>query len=95
MRFVREAVANTVRHAGASRVEVVVRRRDGDLSVRVTDDGTGFDPVTVLSARREGHLGTTLLRQVAEDSGGSLHLRTAPGAGTTWELSLPAEADRW
>ncbi|PZE95269.1 sensor histidine kinase [Curtobacterium sp. MCBD17_008] len=95
VRFVREAVANTVRHAGASRVEVVVRRRDGDLSVRVTDDGTGFDPLSVLSARREGHLGTTLLRQVAEHSGGSLHLRTAPGAGTTWELSLPAEADRW
>jgi two-component system NarL family sensor kinase len=95
VRFVREAVANTVRHADASAVEVVVRRRDGDLDVRVTDDGSGFDPQAVLAARREGHLGTTLLRQVAEDSGGSLRLRTAPGAGTTWELTLPAEVDRW
>jgi two-component system NarL family sensor kinase len=95
VRFVREAVANTVRHADAGTVEVVVRRRDGDLDVRVTDDGSGFDPQAVLAVRREGHLGTTLLRQVAEDSGGSLRLRTAPGAGTTWELTLPAEVDRW
>lgn len=89
VRFVREAVANTVRHARASSVEVVVRRTADDLVVRVADDGIGFDPAAVLGTRRSGHLGTTLLRQIAEDAGGALRLRSAPGDGTTWELALP------
>ncbi len=89
VRFVREAVANTVRHAQAARVTVSVRHVDDDLVVRVTDDGVGFDAAVVLAARRRGHLGTTLLRQIAEDTGGDLLLRTAPGTGTTWELVVP------
>ncbi|WIB11966.1 ATP-binding protein [Curtobacterium sp. MCPF17_052] len=90
MRFVREAVANAVRHARATTVRVRVNRRDDELVVRVSDDGVGFDAEAVLRSRRSGHLGTTLLRQIAEDAGGSLLLRTAPGAGTTWELAVPA-----
>ncbi|PZE38513.1 hypothetical protein DEJ31_04335 [Curtobacterium sp. MCPF17_031] len=90
VRFVREAVANAVRHARATTVRVRVDRRDDELVVRVSDDGVGFDAEAVLRSRRSGHLGTTLLRQIAEDADGSLLLRTAPGAGTTWELAVPA-----
>jgi signal transduction histidine kinase len=95
VRFVRESVANTVRHAGASTVEVVVRRSLEDLVVVVVDDGVGFDADTVLSTRRSGHLGTTLLRQIAEDAGGALRLRTTPDTGTRWELSIPAGGSTW
>jgi signal transduction histidine kinase len=95
VRFVRESVANTVRHAAASAVEVVVRRTGEDLVVVVADDGVGFDPDGVLSTRRSGHLGTTLLRQIAEDAGGSLRLRTAPGTGARWELAIPAGGTGW
>jgi len=93
VRFVREAVANTVRHAQASAVRVTVDRRGDELVVRVRDDGVGFEAEAVLGSRRNGHLGTTLLRQIAEDTGGSLVLRTAPGAGTTWELAVPAGSE--
>ena len=97
VRFVREAVANTVTHAGASvvdvQVSVVDRDRAGHLVVTVTDDGTGFDPVRATGEPRPGHLGTTLLREIAEDTGGSLELETAPGAGTTWRLTLPTDAE--
>jgi signal transduction histidine kinase len=95
VRFVRESVANTVRHAAASMVEVVVRRTGEDLVVVVADDGVGFAPDEVLSTRRSGHLGTTLLRQIAEDAGGALRLRTAPGTGTRWELTIPAGGSGW
>lgn len=93
VRFVREAVWNTVKHAAATRVEVTVTRVGAVVRVVVRDDGTGFDPTVVTRARRTGHLGTTLLREVAEDTGGSLRLRTAPGAGTTWELEVPADVE--
>ncbi|MCA5924845.1 sensor histidine kinase [Curtobacterium oceanosedimentum] len=93
VRFVREAVWNTVKHAAATRVEVTVSRVGAVVRVVVRDDGTGFDPTVVTRARRTGHLGTTLLREVAEDTGGSLRLRAAPGAGTTWELEVPADVE--
>ncbi|MET3636772.1 sensor histidine kinase [Curtobacterium oceanosedimentum] len=93
VRFVREAVWNAAKHAGASRIGVVARADGGDLLVRVTDDGVGFDPALLDRPAPTGHLGTTLLREVAEDTGGSLLLRTAPGAGTTWELTLPARTE--
>ncbi|MGL3198658.1 MULTISPECIES: ATP-binding protein [Curtobacterium] len=92
VRFVREAVANAVTHARASAVDVVVRAAGDDLVVTVADDGVGFDH-TVLDTDRPGHLGTTLLREVAEDTGGALLLRTAPGAGTAWELRLPRDVE--
>ena len=93
VRFVREAVWNTVKHAAATSVEVRVRRSGPDVEVTVSDDGRGFDPAVVAGPTRAGHLGTTLLREVAEDTGGSLALRSAPGAGTRWDLVLPAETE--
>src|SRR6266511_3232086 len=44
-RVVQEALANIARHAGASRVRVHGRLRDGRLEVEVDDDGIGFDEV--------------------------------------------------
>ncbi|PYY55251.1 hypothetical protein DEJ17_13005 [Curtobacterium sp. MCSS17_011] len=93
VRFVREAVWNVVKHAEATRVDVTVTRAGGSVRVVVHDDGAGFDPAVVVEGGRTGHLGTTLLREVAEDTGGSLLLRTAPGAGTTWDLEVPVEAE--
>lgn len=93
VRFVREAVWNAVKHAGATRVEVSVTSSVAGVRVVVSDDGAGFDPAVVVDGGRSGHLGTTLLREVAEDTGGSLVLRTAPGSGTVWELVVPADAE--
>ncbi|MBK0296701.1 hypothetical protein IAE22_32740, partial [Bacillus sp. S34] len=55
------------------------------------DDGVGFDPARAVDDDRPGHLGTTLLREIAEDTGGSLALETSPGAGTTWQLTVPCD----
>jgi signal transduction histidine kinase len=93
VRFVREAVWNTVKHADASRVVVSVAAAGGSVRVVVADDGSGFDPARVVGGPRPGHLGTTLLREVAEDTGGALLLRTAPGTGTVWELEVPADVE--
>lgn len=90
VRFVREAVWNAAQHADARQVDVQVRADGTDLRVTVSDDGVGFDPAVLQGPPRTGHLGTTLLREVAEDTGGALVVRTAPGAGTAWELTVPA-----
>ncbi len=103
VRFVREAVANVVTHAHASVVDVQVgttgpdpsadAAADRGLVVTVTDDGVGFEAARATDQDRPRHLGTTLLREIAEDTGGSLELDTAPGAGTTWRLTVPVDTE--
>lgn len=81
---VNEALSNTARHAQASRVEVSVRASAGEgLTVSVTDDGVG----TPEHGRRSGLRNLT---ERAEQLGGTLSVRSAPGRGTrlTWHVSL-------
>ena len=44
LRLAQEALTNALRHSAASRVDLVLRRRDGGLELEVSDDGIGFDP---------------------------------------------------
>ena len=82
-----EAMANALKHAHASRLEISVNRRGDALHVEVIDDGVGgADP-----ERGSG------LRQLAErvrSAGGELEIRSAPGEGTrvVAELDLRAAA---
>ena len=51
----------------------------------VADDGAGFD---VQGGPRDGHLGLRALRDLVNEAGGSLDVRSAPGAGTTVVLEV-------
>ena len=81
----REALSNVARHASASTATVELTASSAWFRLRVTDDGVGFDPAQV----RRGQ-GTGNLRSRAEDLGGHLELRSAPGQGTTLEWVIPA-----
>jgi signal transduction histidine kinase len=99
-RAAQEALRNISKHAGASRAEVHVTQEDGHVVLEVSDDGRGFSagdsaagsPEEVGAAEREaeGHLGLVMLRDLAADAGGTLSLRSAPGAGSTVRLEVPA-----
>jgi signal transduction histidine kinase len=84
LRIVHEALHNAVRHSGASRI--VVRLQDDGLEV--TDDGVGFEPAR--AELRSRHLGLTSMEERARELGGRLEIRSAPGAGTTVRLTVPA-----
>jgi signal transduction histidine kinase len=77
-RVVQEALTNVVKHAGASRVTIGVRPRDGGVDVTVSDDGAGFDP----GAPHEGY-GIAGMYERAELANGTLAIASRPGAGTT------------
>ena len=79
LRIVQEAVHNAVRHGAPERVCVTATREDGDLVVRVADNGRGFDPRVGTRGRTMG-LGS--MRERARRAGGRLELRSAPGEGT-------------
>jgi len=82
----REALSNAARHAAASAVEVRVRAQQGDLSLTVTDNGTGIKP----GGRRSG---LANIEERARQCGGALSVKPAPGGGTTlhWQVPLPVQ----
>jgi signal transduction histidine kinase len=84
LRIVHEALQNALRHARAGRVVVRLTRR----GVEVTDDGVGFEPER--PELRSRHLGLTSMEERARELGGRLEIRSAPGAGTTVRLEVPA-----
>jgi signal transduction histidine kinase len=84
-RTVQEALTNVIRHAQATRVDVVLMVRDNKLIVLVEDDGVGFDPDNVSS---DDHLGLFGIRERTEMIGGTLVIESAPGKGTTIMLEV-------
>ena len=79
-RIVQEALTNVVRHAHASRVDVILTIRGNKLIVIIEDDGDGFNPQSVAE---NGHLGLFGIRERADMIGGKLLIESAPGKGTT------------
>lgn len=87
-RIAQEALANALTHGAPECVEVQLQMPDSALRLRVTDDGTGFDP-NVRDVRRR--LGLVSMRERAEAIGGRLEIDSSPGVGTTVTLEVPLD----
>ena len=79
-----EALANAMKHARASRVEISLAARDGSLVLSIRDDGVG-------GANLAGGSGLAGLTDRVEALGGSITLHSAAGAGTRITVDLPLE----
>jgi signal transduction histidine kinase len=87
-RIVQEALTNTLRHAGAGRADVVVRYGDGELRLKVEDDGRG-----AVNRNGGGH-GLVGMRERATLYGGDLQAGNAAGGGFVVRAQLPFEESR-
>ncbi|MEU6996887.1 sensor histidine kinase [Nonomuraea sp. NPDC046570] len=83
-RIAQEALLNVRRHARAASA-LVTLDRDGDLVLRVTDDGVGMAPGAVAGA------GLRSMRERAAELGGTCVVRPRPGGGTIVTATLPLE----
>jgi two-component system sensor histidine kinase UhpB len=91
-RVAQEALTNVTRHAGAMVVELVLAADDDEVELRVSDDGSGFDPAVLPHANSltPGRgLGLIGMAERARLVGGELDVRSAPGGGTTITLRVP------
>ncbi len=82
-RVCQEALTNVARHAGADTVEVSARLRDGELWLRVEDDGRGFEVATSEGAGLAG------MRERVALLGGRLEIRSRRQGGTCLQAWLP------
>jgi signal transduction histidine kinase len=87
-RITQEAVANTGKHAQASRVSIRLTRDARRAVLEVADDGQGFGDVDPLGPAEPGHIGLASMRERAEMLGGELEVDGRDG-GTCVRVSVP------
>jgi two-component system NarL family sensor kinase len=88
-RAAQEALRNVVDHAQATRARVDVTGSPDAARLVVADDGCGFTPEQRARRVVEGHLGLSLLEELARQSGAEIDVRSSPEEGTTIELEVP------
>lgn len=87
-RVAQEALSNAAQHASATRVAVDLVAADGRVTLRVRDDGRGFDPPSNGEAAPES-LGLSGMAERARLVGGELDTLSAPGRGAVVTLRIP------
>jgi len=89
-RVAQEAMTNVVRHARAKTVNVELRKKAGQLHLRVRDDGIGFNVGAVREqAVRGASLGLLSMEERAALAGGGLEFKSAPKKGTEVHAWFP------
>jgi signal transduction histidine kinase len=81
----REAMVNAAKHAGVGEISVYAEVEPEQVHVFIRDRGVGFDPASVAADR---HGLADSIRGRMERNGGTVTLRTAPGAGTEVQLAI-------
>jgi signal transduction histidine kinase len=84
-RIVQEALTNIVKHAGATRVSILLARKDGSITAVIEDDGRGFEAEGV----GDGGLGLVGMRERVGLLNGRFQIESTEGAGTTLVAEVP------
>jgi signal transduction histidine kinase len=88
LRIAQEAVANVLKHAGATKIWVKLHLEPRKLYLRIKDNGRGFDQKDAFVSLG-GHFGLIGMRERAERLGGEFRLATQPGEGAEVEVRVP------
>lgn len=90
LNIIRESFNNIIKHANASRVEIVIDRRVEGLIVSIIDDGKGFDVDKNLKIENCKYGLANMKRRVYEMKG-TLEIDSKVGVGTRIDITIPVE----
>jgi len=88
MRIAQEAVTNAIKHSDGSHVEVNLDYGQREITLRVRDNGRGFDPEKVMPAS-SGRFGLMGMRERAEKMNAVFSLSSQPGQATEIKVVVP------
>lgn len=90
LRIAQSALANTVRHADATAVDVTLRYLDDQVVLEVIDNGRGFDTTNPpVPDPGDGGFGLSAMRSRVQDLDGALTLESVGGEGTSVTARIP------
>lgn len=85
-----ESVQNTVKHAKATKVEVLLSHQKEHILLKIKDNGTGFSLLeAMMKAQKEPHFGIIQMNDAVEKIGASLQIDSKPGGGTEITVVVP------
>ena len=87
-RIAQETVHNIITHSQAKNVKVELGADDTRISLRIIDDGIGFDP-----SHEAGGLGLESMRERVRVMGGFINISSFPSSGTRIEVRVPFRED--
>lgn len=85
-RVIQELVQNIIKHAQATEMNLQLLHDAGELTLLVEDNGVGFDPATL---GPDAGIGLRNIESRIAYLGGTLHLDSRPGHGTTVTATIP------
>jgi signal transduction histidine kinase len=88
-RTVQEALSNIVKHAEASAAKVTIRQEAGGISLKIQDNGKGFDHE--LAVVKSKSLGLRTMYERISSIGGKLKIEKGASKGTVIEIQIPAK----
>ncbi|MDA7950557.1 MAG: sensor histidine kinase [Pirellulaceae bacterium] len=86
-RIIQESLHNIRKHSSCTQVEVALTSKSHKLSLRIQDNGQGFDP----EKTRKGALGLIGIRRRTDLLRGSVQIDSAPTKGTTLSVTVPLD----
>lgn len=87
LRIFQEAVTNTLRHANAHKLEVILEQDVDTIRLVIADDGVGF--VVKDALLRKASYGLATIRERAQECGGQAKVISLPGRGTRISVLVP------
>ncbi|WP_246944364.1 histidine kinase [Bacillus pinisoli] len=85
-----ESVQNIIKHAHATKVEILLSYQKEHILLRVKDNGVGFSLVeAMMKAQKEPHFGILQMNDAAERIGASLQIDSKPEQGTEISMMVP------
>lgn len=88
-RVAQEAISNTIQHANARKLGVMLQKQDGFVLLEITDDGEGFQAAPAIA----NGFGLQGMRDRAKQLGGTCEIQSSPDGGTTVRLRLPESVE--
>jgi signal transduction histidine kinase len=89
-RVIKEIVQNSIKHARASFVDIIIDNKNNVLLVDIKDNGVGFDVDVMTGSQKTSHgFGLFDVREKINHLGGQVTIYSKPGSGTRINLSIP------
>ncbi|HPI97644.1 MAG TPA: histidine kinase [Synergistales bacterium] len=93
-KIIDQAVMNAIRKGEAKNIQIRLSAGRRSLSVKIVDDGKGFDlKDAIQKAKERGSFGLMNMEERTRMAGGKIHIDTAPGKGTLITLEIPITED--